>query len=209
MTDELQSAFRVLEVTPETPLDEARSHYLDRVKAWHPDRYTYEPVRLKILAEEKLREVNAAWQKVEAILKDRGPKDLIPMDFGGSWGFVDPAGNVLIAPQFVEVRPFSEGYAAVRMTEKWGFVDNRGNYAVHPTYDECGDFSEGLCAVKWYGRWGFINSNDKMVIRPQFQEVKAFHGGLADVRLGPRWGKCDREGQVTFLNGAQTFRLEA
>lgn len=208
MTEEIRSAFRVLELTPETPIDEARSRYLDRVKAWHPDRYSLEPARLRILAEEKLREVNAAWQKVEAVLKDRGPKELIPMDFGSSWGFIDPAGNVLIPPQFVEVRPFSEGYAAVRMTQKWGFVDWRGNYAVHPTYDDCGNFSEGLCAVKWYGRWGFIDHQDRMVIRPQFQEVKAFHGGLAEVRLGPRWGKCDRTGQITFLNGAQTFRIE-
>ena len=40
---------------------------------------------------------------------------LAPVKQHGKWGFIDPAGNVVIGFQFDQVKPFSEGLAAVNV----------------------------------------------------------------------------------------------
>src|SRR6266404_1757930 len=45
---------------------------------------------------------------------------------GGAWGFIDAHGEWRIRPQFDDIRPFSEGCAAVRRNNKWGLIDLSG-----------------------------------------------------------------------------------
>jgi hypothetical protein len=44
----------------------------------------------------------------------------------GRWGYIDPKGRYVIAPQYRDARPFSEGMAAVRIgdekTAQWGYI---------------------------------------------------------------------------------------
>ena len=42
----------------------------------------------------------------------------------GLYGYIDTAGQWVIAPQFQEAEPFSEGTAAVCVRNNWGFVSN-------------------------------------------------------------------------------------
>src|SRR5687768_15742661 len=54
--------YDVLGVRPAATADEIRAAYLTLVKAWHPDRFAAEPA-LAALAEERLKEVNAAYEE--------------------------------------------------------------------------------------------------------------------------------------------------
>ena len=57
----------------------------------------------------------------------------------------DPARVALLKQlPFDEVRPFSEGLAAVRVAEKWGFIDDHGRWIVKPKFDMAGDFHDGF-----------------------------------------------------------------
>lgn len=105
-------------------------------------------------------------------------------------GFIDTRGNVVIEPQFIEARDFSEGLAVVRriyfekdmpsvtVENKYGFIDMKGNYVIEPQFAGAGDFSEGLAAVatgdKYGYKWGFIDTTGTVVIEPQFDGVRAF-----------------------------------
>ncbi|MBN1931698.1 MAG: J domain-containing protein [Desulfobacterales bacterium] len=64
---EIQRCFDLLEINPNASPEEAKQAYKDIVNVWHPDRFSNNP-RLKEKAEEKLKEVNVAYEKVKSYL---------------------------------------------------------------------------------------------------------------------------------------------
>lgn len=90
----------------------------------------------------------------------------------GEWGFVDRDCTFVVAPQFSEVCPFSDGFAAVeRTTPGWIWDDTK---------------------------WGFIDKSGGIVIAPQFERVHngGFHNGEALVELDRRWVVIDKSGAI-------------
>lgn len=127
--------------------------------------------------------------------------------FCGRWGFVDPAGRLVIQPQFIEAFSFSEGLAAVRVRNPnvddqqgwlYGYVDRTGAMAIAPQFDAAFDFSEGIARVVVNGRRTFIDKTGKRLTETVFDDVKEFHEGLAQVRIGDRWGYVDRTGKLAI-----------
>lgn len=59
--------FEILELTPGASVEELNQAYKDLVNIWHPDRFSHNP-RLKQRAEEKLKEVNQAYETVKSFL---------------------------------------------------------------------------------------------------------------------------------------------
>ena len=55
--------FRVLGLPVNASLEEVREAYKDLVKVWHPDRFANHP-RLSAKAEEKLKEINNAYERL-------------------------------------------------------------------------------------------------------------------------------------------------
>jgi DnaJ-class molecular chaperone len=56
-----------LELQPGASMDELNQAYKDMVNIWHPDRFAHNP-RLKSKAEEKLKEVNQAYEALRPLL---------------------------------------------------------------------------------------------------------------------------------------------
>ena len=54
----------------------------------------------------------------------------------GKWGFVDEQNVIMITYSFDEVRPFSEGLAAVRIADKWGFLNLGGELVIAFDFDD-------------------------------------------------------------------------
>ncbi|MCM1982687.1 J domain-containing protein [Lyngbya confervoides] len=61
--DELLEQYRILDVTASTSWDQLKQAYKDLVLVWHPDRFCGHP-RLQRKAEEKLKLINLAYQKL-------------------------------------------------------------------------------------------------------------------------------------------------
>ena len=64
----LQSAYRLLEIDHDAPLEAVKRAYRDMVKVWHPDRFPHDE-RLRARATAKTAELNEAFQLVCAYLK--------------------------------------------------------------------------------------------------------------------------------------------
>ncbi len=64
------------------------------------------------------------------------------------WGFIDAAGELVIAPQFAGALGFSEGLAAVRSAGAWGYIDRDGTIVLPPRFVECGSFHQGRARVR-------------------------------------------------------------
>lgn len=221
MIDEVDACYAVLDVTPTAGADEIRTAYFDLVKVWHPDRYLGESARLRGKAEEKLKQINLAYEKLRAGApvftttsaggrRDdiESPPELRPVDFGASWGYVDGEGKLVIEPRFAAAEPFSEGLAVVYEARRYGYIDSRGDYAIYPEFTAAHSFSEGLAAVVISVRWGFIDRAGHFVINPLYDDCSGFSEGLAAVEWRGRWGYIDNSGSFVVkprYDGARSF----
>ncbi|MDL1981111.1 MAG: J domain-containing protein [Deltaproteobacteria bacterium] len=64
---DIEQSFEILELDRGASTDEIKQSYKDIVTVWHPDRFSNNP-RLKQKAEEKLKEVNAAYDTLKSYL---------------------------------------------------------------------------------------------------------------------------------------------
>ena len=67
MKMEIHQCLKILELDEEATLDEAKESYKDLVNIWHPDRFSNN-TRLKQKAEDKLKEINIAYEIVVSFL---------------------------------------------------------------------------------------------------------------------------------------------
>jgi hypothetical protein len=70
------------------------------------------------------------------------------------YGFMNRAGTIVIAAQYADAAPFSEGLAAVKLSREpgrsdWGYIDRAGATAIAPRYTGAGSFSSGLAYAEW------------------------------------------------------------
>ena len=64
---------------------------------------------------------------------------------GGTWGYMDCNGNVIIAALYDGAMKFSESIAAVKRDDKWGFINKEGNVVVPCEYEEVeSSFKDGI-----------------------------------------------------------------
>jgi len=65
----IRRSFEILELEPGATLNDARQAYKDIANVWHPDRFAANP-RLKHKAEQKLKEVNVAYETAKAFFQE-------------------------------------------------------------------------------------------------------------------------------------------
>ena len=112
---------------------------------------------------------------------------------------IDREARTVFQSDWDDIRPFSEGLAAVRKNGKWGFVDREGEVVIEPQYDSVTAFAEGLAGfelgatqvslsngISWTcpGRRGFIDHSGSVVIPAEWIDASPFHEGLAVVCTG-------------------------
>jgi curved DNA-binding protein CbpA len=71
---DIQRCFEILELDGGASPDDAKQAYKDIVNVWHPDRFSNNP-RLRQKAEEKLKEVNIAYEMVKSFLSSNQEMD--------------------------------------------------------------------------------------------------------------------------------------
>lgn len=120
------------------------------------------------------------------------------------WGFINPAGEWVVPPQFEALYDLEEsGLARASLgPESWGLVDQAGNWALEPALTRLGEFHGGLAAMRVNGKYGFVDMRGQVAIEPRFDLVdleQPFAGhDLAVAALGQgrslRYGIIDRSG---------------
>jgi len=69
---DIRQCFDVLELDSNASIDDAKQAYKDMVNIWHPDRFSNNP-RLKQKAEDKLKEINEAYEMMKSFLSSKKP----------------------------------------------------------------------------------------------------------------------------------------
>ena len=65
MSADLSKAYEVLGVKPGVSIKELKAAHRDLAKVWHPDRFLHDP-RLQEKAQEKLKEINEAYEQISS-----------------------------------------------------------------------------------------------------------------------------------------------
>ncbi|GEM_PF-6310976 len=92
---------------------------------------------------------------------------LLPVRENDRWGFIDPAGNLVVAPRFDHAWRFSGGLALVQEGQAFGYVRPDGNYAIEPQFDDAWHFLNGRAPVEVNGRWTYIDSSGSVIADSQ------------------------------------------
>lgn len=114
------------------------------------------------------------------------------------YGFVDTAGNVVIAPLEVDlITDFCEGLASFKTDNKWGVIDRNGNIVVEPKFDDVVKYCQGVASFKIGNKYGLLDKSGNQIIEPIYDYI----AGTCDVigriaQLNKKWGWIDNSGQI-------------
>ena len=149
-------------------------------------------------------------------------EDLLPIQQGGKWGYINRSGEVVIKPQFDSAGLFADGLALVRrppykkplkpgektpeLIEGYGFIDPTGKVVIeldNPLHINGECFSEGLTK---YWTWdsalgnvyGYIDTSGKVQIKARFTVASSFIDGLAAVCIEQKCGFINKSGDFVI-----------
>jgi hypothetical protein len=119
------------------------------------------------------------------------------------YGYIDRDGAPVIPAQFSAALEFSDGRAAIKISDRWGYIDTRQQTVINPQFISAESFSENLAPVRQNGnQWGYADERGVIAIAPQFEEARPFREGRAAVLVGEKWGFVDTRGNAIL---APTF----
>ena len=129
------------------------------------------------------------------------PDGLARFQQGGLWGFVDLAGQEVVAPRFADARPFRGGLGAVKVGDKaWRVIDRAGHFMGEETFHDLSAFgANGLARAVPAGTkrlQGFVDREGRWVVEPGLAAAHPF-GELAVTPAsidGDTWGLIDARG---------------
>lgn len=67
--DDIDRYYEILGLKPGASQERIKEAFRDLVKVWHPDRFSHDP-KLQKKAQERLKEINLAYQQLEEFLQD-------------------------------------------------------------------------------------------------------------------------------------------
>ena len=186
------------------------SHREERAFAEYENNKS-ELIRLNLTAEDIVTEANH--------LSFRG--DLIAIRGEYKVGFINKYGEVIIPFEYELARGFSEGLAAVAVSDgeriKWGYIDESGELVIPFIYDGADVFRDGL-AVVWRAdedfysyEWGCINKTGELVVpyssEDYFESAFAERDFAVEEYDGPVMIRND--GEIYFVDEAGDIILRA
>lgn len=124
--------------------------------------------------------------------------DLLPVQIGSKWGYMNSAGKMAIPALYDDANDFGGGFAAVKKGTQSVIVDVKGKETpiAVPVMD-VRDFSEGLAPARTMDKkFGFINPEGEFVIPAEFESVGYFRNGLAWAKtFDKKVGYIDKTGK--------------
>jgi hypothetical protein len=119
----------------------------------------------------------------------------IGVKINGSYGFVDPNGDLRIANRYDAIIPFSEGFAGIKLLGRWGYVNKLERLKIQPLYQEVTPFDEGLAVVKRNNQWGIINKDGEEVLKISYDSLYRLESDRFISKKGSRFGLISKEGR--------------
>ncbi|MDR2585482.1 MAG: TonB family protein [Prevotellaceae bacterium] len=117
----------------------------------------------------------------------------------GLFGFKNSqTGELAIEYKYHDVKPFSQGIAAVRWGEYWGYITSDGQQLVPCQYAVVESFKDGRAMVQYDRLRGFLDRTGTIVIQMVYNSASSYSNGLACVQKDRFWGFIDTLGKTAI-----------
>lgn len=111
------------------------------------------------------------------------------------YGLIDAKGNIVVEPQYDDIRICSNGYAFVQKNHKWGLIDKTGKIIVKPKFNNCYysfDDVNGLAAVEIRRKYVYEKFGITVYLRNWYKDRKP------DWYVQGRYGYIDTTGKFVI-----------
>lgn len=125
--------------------------------------------------------------------------ELIPVESGDKFGYINPKGEYIINPQYENASFFWDGRARIRTDAGVGYINSAGEQVINPIYKDGTIFSEGIAwVVKPNGMPTAIDTDGDELFTCKVDEVVNFSEGMAVVKVNGKYGFVDRKGEMVI-----------
>jgi hypothetical protein len=116
------------------------------------------------------------------------------------YGYMDSNAKIVIPPQFEDAKPFSEGLAAVKLTDVigYGYIDTTGKVVISPRFYYANEFSDGMALIHDGKKYGYINKEGNTIVAPTYTFAQTFSDEMAVIRVNDKNGFIDTSGRVVI-----------
>lgn len=111
------------------------------------------------------------------------------------YGLITRSGVWALEPSWSNVRPYSEGLAAVEQDGKWGFINEAGKIVIPCVYREVGDFHNGRAAVREASTFSYIDPDGDIAVKAAYTSAGIFGSDMAFVEQDGKQYTIDKVGQ--------------
>ncbi len=127
--------------------------------------------------------------------------------FNYKWGYMNKAGQTIIAPKYKCAWTFHDGLGAVSVNDKIGYIDGNGKFVIEPQFEEsrpyfansCYDFSEGRATVEVNEKCRLIDKSGKVIVEREHGFIGPFSEHLAVFIVDRKLkGYLDLDGNVVI-----------
>ena len=114
---------------------------------------------------------------------------------GGTWGYIDSKGMMVIPPMYQKVENFSHQRAIVQQQSLWGLINLQHQIVVPIQYsaiERMPNTNDSLLMVaEDKNEKGFANRQGDIVVAIHYDELKPIQEGVAPVKQDGKWGFYD------------------
>ena len=123
--------YKVLGVSPDASDEEIKTAYRQLAKKYHPDNYVNNP--LADLAEEKMREINEAYDAIQSMRRSRGGNQGAANGYSGGYntygsGEFSDIRRLINLNKIIEADELLEGIPQARRTAEWFYLKGVVHY---------------------------------------------------------------------------------
>ncbi|HBF21822.1 MAG TPA: hypothetical protein DDW81_17110 [Cryomorphaceae bacterium] len=97
------------------------------------------------------------------------------------YGYINPQGQIVIEPHFLNAGEFSEDLAPARINGLFGYINPRGEWAIPPQYEFAEPFREGVAVIYTNGKPFYIDRTGHIIFEHNFISLGPFKNGRAMV----------------------------
>src|SRR5690625_1971946 len=115
---------------------------------------------------------------------------------GDKIGIMDTEGNIIVEPQYQEIKAYKHGYAKVKNDNKWGYIDESGKVVVDIEYIDLGRMRNGVVwGMKKKKEYGVIKNNKFVVLDGVTDMLNFDENGIAPAKKKKKVGHVNGDGE--------------
>jgi hypothetical protein len=123
-------------------------------------------------------------------------KNLLPIRSDYKWGFIDSAGEMVIAPKYVAVGRFNgKKYTHFATHSSLGIVSTNGKELFFKNVNAIQVLNNKVIALRKDTFWGLANFNGEQILDYKFSAIKEISNGVLKVRIGDSLGLRNNYGK--------------